>query len=82
MIGAQDAERAVVESDVLFLRAQERVVDPKANVIGDARIWKQFDIVRVVAEASNLWNTRWIETGFVPMPSRWFRMGVEITAPL
>lgn len=65
-----------------LLRAQERVVDPKANVIGDARIWKQFDVVRVVAEASNLWNTTWIETGFVPMPSRWFRMGVEVTAPL
>jgi iron complex outermembrane receptor protein len=50
------------------------------RVIGDLRLWMQFDGFRLVGEVTNLWNTRWIESGWVVMPQRWGRLGIEVAA--
>lgn len=61
-----------------MVRLVERVNNPKTNVIGDLRLWHRFGtMLRAVAEVSNLWNTDYVEAGLVPMPPRWFRIGLD-----
>jgi len=45
--------------------------------IMDYRIRGQWDHWAVFADATNLLDRQFTESGFVPMPGRWFRLGVE-----
>jgi len=60
-----------------IIRALQRYGSPTLNGIGDLRLVRQFGPIKVLAEATNLWNTSYIETGWVPMPPRWFRVSFE-----
>ena len=46
--------------------------------MADTRIFFDNGPTRVFAEASNLWNTRYVDIGNVPQPGRWVRAGMEI----
>lgn len=59
------------------VRIVERYTDGVMRSIGDLRLQRAFGVVRVLAEASNLWNTSMIEAGWVPIAPRWFRAGIE-----
>ncbi|MCX6140734.1 MAG: TonB-dependent receptor, partial [Candidatus Kapabacteria bacterium] len=59
------------------VRIVERYTDGVMRGIGDLRIQRSFGGFRVLAEASNLWNTSMIEAGWVPIAPRWFRAGIE-----
>ena len=59
------------------VRIVERYNDGVMRSIGDVRLQRSIGFLRVIAEASNLWNTTMIEAGFVPIAPRWFRAGVE-----
>jgi len=47
----------------------------------DSRIYYQTDSWDAFVEATNITNTEYTEAGFVQMPGRWFRLGVNITLP-
>ncbi|MBK9181902.1 MAG: TonB-dependent receptor [Ignavibacteria bacterium] len=59
------------------VRIVERYTDGVMRSIGDLRLQRAFGGVRILAEASNLWNTSMIEAGWVPIAPRWFRAGIE-----
>lgn len=59
------------------VRIVERYTDGVMRGIGDLRLQRVFGPVRILAEASNLWNTSMIEAGWVPIAPRWFRAGIE-----
>lgn len=59
------------------VRIVERYTDGVMRSIGDLRLQRAFGGVRILAEASNLWNTAMIEAGWVPIAPRWFRAGIE-----
>jgi iron complex outermembrane receptor protein len=59
------------------VRIVERYTDGVMRSIGDLRLQRVFGPVRILAEASNLWNTSMIEAGWVPIAPRWFRAGIE-----
>lgn len=59
------------------VRIVERYNDGVMRSIGDVRLQRSIGFLRVIAEASNLWNATMIEAGFVPIAPRWFRAGVE-----
>lgn len=64
------------------IRVLERIGNTFSNCIGDLRFKRTFESVTVMAEATNIWNENYIETGWVTMPPRWFRVGVEWNASL
>ena len=47
----------------------------------DSRIYLQTPQLTLYAEATNLTNTEYSEAGYVPMPGRWLRVGVDVTLP-
>jgi iron complex outermembrane receptor protein len=59
------------------VRLVERYTDGVMRSVGDLRFFRSFGAIRIIAEASNLWNTSMIEAGWVPVAPRWFRTGVE-----
>ncbi len=59
------------------VRIVERYTDGVMRSIGDLRLQRSFGMFRILAEASNLWNTNMIEAGWVPIAPRWFRAGIE-----
>ncbi|HLP29224.1 MAG TPA: TonB-dependent receptor [Candidatus Didemnitutus sp.] len=59
------------------VRIVERYTDGVMRSIGDLRIQRSIGAFRILAEASNLWNTNMIEVGWVPIAPRWFRAGIE-----
>ena len=65
-----------------IIRALQRYNSATLNGIGDIRLVRVFGDFRIMAEATNLWNTSYIETGWVSMPPRWFRMSIEWNALL
>ncbi len=48
----------------------------------DSRIYYKKHNLNVFAEATNFTNTQYKEAGFVQMPGRWFRAGVDVTLDL
>jgi len=63
----------------ITVRIVERYTDGVMRSIGDLRLQRAFGGIRILAEASNLWNTNMIEAGWVPIAPRWFRTGIEIS---
>ncbi len=47
----------------------------------DSRIYYQASSWDVYVEATNITNTEYTEAGFVTMPGRWLRLGVNVTLP-
>lgn len=48
-----------------------------AYAITDIRLNYQFEKILLYTDLTNLFNTEYIETGAVPMPSRWFSVGMK-----
>ncbi|MFB9076739.1 TonB-dependent receptor plug domain-containing protein [Flavobacterium procerum] len=62
---------------VLFAtRFNERVTGP-SYWINDFRISQSIEKFTVFADAQNIFNTTYYEVGAVPLPSRWFSLGVK-----
>jgi len=59
-------------------RAVERVTKPTVYVVHDIRLMRTFGSVTITAEATNLTDQRFIETGWVVVPPRWARLGAAI----
>jgi iron complex outermembrane receptor protein len=65
----------------LAYRAIDRV-GGNAHSLVDAKIaMNPSRAVTVFFEGNNLANTQYIETGFVQMPGRWFKAGLQIKVP-
>jgi iron complex outermembrane receptor protein len=60
-------------------RAVERVTKPTVYVVHDIRLMRSFGSVTITAEATNLTDQRFIETGWVVVPPRWARLGAAVT---
>lgn len=60
-----------------IMRVVERVTDPIIHVVHDVRLQKQIRPFTITLEATNLSNASYIETGWVPVPPRWARVGVD-----
>lgn len=60
-------------------RAVERVTKPTVYVVHDIRLTRAFGSITLTAEATNLTNQRFIETGWVVVPPRWARLGAAVT---
>ena len=60
-------------------RAIERVTTPTVSLVHDIRLMRTFGSVTITAEATNLTNQRFIETGWVVVPPRWARLGAAVT---
>jgi iron complex outermembrane receptor protein len=45
----------------------------------DGRISWNYKIFQVYADASNILNNSYMDIGNIPMPGRWFRMGVVVS---
>lgn len=54
----------------------ERELNTPYNVL-DARVAFQIKSFQIYADASNLLNSNYIEAGAVPMPTRWFKLGLK-----
>jgi vitamin B12 transporter len=61
----------------LAVRHVERVNQAAYTLIDSKLFWAKSKW-EIYAEATNLANTQYVEAGFVPMPGRWFRMGVSV----
>ncbi|HWK59286.1 MAG TPA: TonB-dependent receptor [Parapedobacter sp.] len=57
-------------------RFQERV-SYKSYFLGDVRIGYKFDAVDVYLDMQNIFDTTYIEAAAVPMPGRWFSLGIK-----
>ncbi|MFN3444421.1 MAG: hypothetical protein ACK44D_01660 [Bacteroidia bacterium] len=44
----------------------------------DSKVLFRYKQLNVFAEASNIFNTKYLEAGFVQMPGRWFKVGFDI----
>ncbi|KAF2517173.1 TonB-dependent receptor plug domain-containing protein [Flavobacterium foetidum] len=65
---------------VLFAtRFNERVTGP-SYWINDFRISQSIKKFTVFADAQNIFNTTYFEVGAVPLPSRWFSLGVKFAS--
>lgn len=60
-----------------IMRVVERVTDPTIHVVHDVRFQKQIHPFTITIEATNLSNASYIETGWVPVPPRWARAGLD-----
>jgi iron complex outermembrane receptor protein len=58
-------------------RVIERVTDPTIRVVHDVSLRKQISPFTITLEATNLSNSSYIETGWVPVPPRWARIGLD-----
>lgn len=59
-------------------RAVERVTKPTVYLVHDIRVMRTFGVVTITAEATNLTDQRFIETGWVIVPPRWARLGAAV----
>ncbi|MBF4491222.1 TonB-dependent receptor [Flavobacterium sp. MR2016-29] len=63
---------------VLFAtRFNQRITGP-SYWINDFRLSQSFKKVTVYADAQNIFNTTYYEAGAIPLPSRWFSLGVKV----
>lgn len=60
----------------LVFRYLDRVSMTDFSVVDNRLSWKT-NTFSVYAEATNLFNVAYNEAGFVPMPGRWFRAGMQ-----
>ena len=60
------------------VRIFRRVTDGVTNVTHDAKLYRAFGPVTILAEATNITNQNYVEAGFIAAPPRWFRMGAEL----
>lgn len=60
-----------------IMRVVERVTDPTIHLVHDVRFQKQISPFTITIEATNLSNASYIETGWVPVPPRWARVGLD-----
>jgi iron complex outermembrane receptor protein len=60
-------------------RLIERVTTPTLYLVHDVRLMRTFGIVTITAEATNLTDQRYVETGWVVVPPRWARLGAAVT---
>lgn len=47
----------------------------------DSKLTLAFRNWSIYGDVSNILNTKYVESGFVTMPGRWFRVGVDLTLP-
>lgn len=50
----------------------------KPFVLLDGKIFYQYNILKVFAEASNILNTNYADLGNINQPGRWFKAGLEV----
>ncbi len=74
-----DVELPLEIGATFTMRFVERYTDRVMRSVGDLRVMRTFGPIRILAEASNLWNTNMVEVGWVPIAPRWFRAGIEAT---
>jgi iron complex outermembrane receptor protein len=48
----------------------------------DTRLNYKKEKLNIFVEATNLTNTNYLEAGFVEMPGRWLRAGMQLTLDL
>ena len=61
------------------LRARyiKRLSQTDAYTVVDAKIYWHMALLNIFAQASNIFNTGYTESNNIPMPSRWFSMGMS-----
>ena len=65
---------------ILFAtRFNQRVTGP-SYWINDFRVSQSIKKVTIYADAQNIFNTTYYEIGAVPLPSRWFSLGVKLVS--
>src|SRR5690606_37090797 len=57
-------------------RFNERITY-KSYFVGDMRVAYRFNPLSVYLDAQNIFNVTYIEAAAVPMPGRWFSLGVR-----
>lgn len=60
------------------IRVFQRVTDQSVRIVQDLRLRRPVGPFTIIAEATNLWNETWVESGWAVMPPRWARFGVEM----
>jgi len=58
------------------LRYEERS-GKQTNILVDARLYFNFKNLEFFMEATNLFNTKYVQMGFIPMPGRWIMAGLN-----
>jgi iron complex outermembrane receptor protein len=61
-----------------LIRVLERATDPTVHVVHDVRLQRTFGIVTPMLEITNITSESYIETGWVTVPPRWARVGVQV----
>jgi iron complex outermembrane receptor protein len=61
---------------VIKARYEKRIVGDKYTVV-DTRLTYTLSNYEVFLEATNLFNEKYIDSGFAPMPGRWIIGGVK-----
>ncbi|MEE8577616.1 MAG: TonB-dependent receptor, partial [candidate division Zixibacteria bacterium] len=56
--------------------------DRKSHTIVDSRLTADMKAVTLFAELTNLFDVDFVETGSIPMPGRWFRMGLKLSTEM
>lgn len=59
-------------------RIIERVTTPTLYLVHDVRLMRTIGAVTLTAEATNLTDQRFVETGWVVVPPRWARLGAAV----
>ncbi len=58
------------------LRYEERS-GKQSNILVDVRLYFNYKNLEFFMEATNLFNTKYVEMGFIPMPGRWIMAGIN-----
>ena len=58
-------------------RLIERVTDPQLRLVHDIRLQRPIGPLIITVEATNLTSESYVETGWVPVPPRWARVGAD-----
>lgn len=62
-----------------LLRVVERVTNSTVYGSHDLKINRTIGMLTAFAEVTNISNVSYVETGYIPIPPRWFRAGMSVT---